>query len=253
MQRESFSSERVARVLNEAFVSIKVDREERTDVDELYMSAVMQLTGSGGWPLTVFLSPEGQPFHGGTYYPPYRSGGLPSFLEVLGGIARGWSEKRANVLREAARITGTIERSARFDARGPLDPSTLDKSLEALESSFDPMWGGFGDAPKFPRATDLRLLLIPVTMNAPLAMALASRRMAAADPGSPRRRSPLQHRRALVGPPLREDAHDTPPGINLPRGSSRPARRLRGHGAGHLDWALREMQRLLGRSEAAVT
>jgi uncharacterized protein YyaL (SSP411 family) len=183
MQRESFSSERVARVLNEEFVSIKVDREERPDLDELYMSAVLQLTGSGGWPLSVFLSPDGQPFHGGTYYPPVRSSGLPSFLEVLAGIARAWRENRSTIVRGAARVTEALARSARFDARGPLDPSTLDSSLAALESSFDPLWGGFGDAPKFPRATDVRLLLrhhLRTRTEAPLAMArLCLERMAA--------------------------------------------------------------------------
>ncbi len=182
MQRETFANERVARALNEAFVSIKVDREERPDLDELYMSAVMRLSGSGGWPLSVFLAPSGQPFFGGTYYPPTRISGRPSFLEVLAGITHAWRESRPNILREAARITSAIERSARIDARGALDPKLLDRSLAALEQAFDPLWGGSGSAPKFPRATDVRLLFrhhLRTGDAAPLAMArLTLERMA---------------------------------------------------------------------------
>ncbi len=182
MQRESFASEHVARLLNEHFIPIKVDREERPDLDDIYMGAVRQLTGSGGWPLSVFLTPAGEPFHGGTYFPPVRSAGLPGFLEMLSGIARVWNGNRERFLREAGRIRATIAREAARDMRGALDPSVLDRSLGMLEERFDPRWGGFGDAPKFPRATDLRACLrhhLRTGKEAPLAMArLSLERMA---------------------------------------------------------------------------
>jgi len=159
MERESFESEAIARLMNENFVSIKVDREERPDLDEIYMKAVQSLTGQGGWPMSVFLTPELEPFFGGTYFPPHGAYGRPGFADVLLGLARAWKEDREQVVGQGRRLRERIAGEGRLDARGELDQGLLDRSLAALEQSFDPLWGGFGDAPKFPHAMDLRLLL----------------------------------------------------------------------------------------------
>jgi len=159
MERESFENEAVARLMNENFVNIKVDREERPDLDEIYMKAVQSLTGQGGWPMSVFLTPGLEPFFGGTYFPPSGAYGRPGFADVLLGLARAWEEDRERVVEQGRRLRERIAGEGRLDARGELDPGLLDRSLAALEQSFDPLWGGFGDAPKFPHAMDLRLLL----------------------------------------------------------------------------------------------
>jgi uncharacterized protein len=159
MERESFTDEAIARLLDQHFVSVKVDREERPDLDEIYMKAVQALSGSGGWPMTVFLTPELEPFFGGTYFPPHGMHGRPGFAQVLRAIARSWQERRESVVQQAARITEAIRRESALDARAPLEPTLLDRSLTILGQSFDPEWGGFGAPPKFPHAVDLRLLL----------------------------------------------------------------------------------------------
>jgi uncharacterized protein YyaL (SSP411 family) len=159
MERESFENEAVARLMNEHFVNIKVDREERPDLDEIYMKAVQSLTGQGGWPMSVFLTPELEPFYGGTYFPPHGAYGRPGFADLLLGLARAWKEDRERIVEQGRRLRERIAGEGRLDARGELDPGLLDRSLAALQQSFDPLWGGFGDAPKFPHAMDLRLLL----------------------------------------------------------------------------------------------
>ena len=159
MERESFEDEGIAALLAQHFVSIKVDREERPDLDEIYMKAVMALTGAGGWPMTVFLTPELEPFYGGTYFPPRGAHGRPGFAEVLRAIARSWDERRDGLVEQGARLADLIRKEAALDSRGEPEPALLDRSLAALRESFEPNWGGFGNAPKFPHAMDVRLAL----------------------------------------------------------------------------------------------
>jgi hypothetical protein len=159
MERESFEDDGVARVMNEGFVNIKVDREERPDIDEIYMKAVQAMTGSGGWPMSVFLTPDLEPFFGGTYFPPRGAYGRPGFVDVLNGLARAWRDDRASIVSRGQRMAAHIAEEGRFDATAELAADVLDRSLAALEERFDPVWGGFGDAPKFPHALDLRILL----------------------------------------------------------------------------------------------
>jgi uncharacterized protein len=160
MEHESFEDDETARLMNERFVNVKVDREERPDVDALYMDAVVAMTGHGGWPMTVFLTPEGVPFYGGTYYPPEPRHGMPAFRDVLEAIAKLYSERPGDVqgtagrLREALAQSGTVAPSAE-----PLTERLLWDASRALRSNFDPEWGGFGGAPKFPPASTLEFLL----------------------------------------------------------------------------------------------
>ncbi|TDJ69323.1 MAG: thioredoxin domain-containing protein [Planctomycetota bacterium] len=159
MERESFENERIAALMNEHFVNVKVDREERPDLDEIYMKAVMRMTGAGGWPMSVFLTPELEPFFGGTYFPAFRAYGRPGFADVLASLAHAWANDPDKLKRTAGTLAAEIAREGSVDTGGELDPSTLDRSLALLGQSFDPTWGGFGDAPKFPHAMDIRLLL----------------------------------------------------------------------------------------------
>jgi len=159
MERESFENDAIAQLMNEHFVNVKVDREERPDVDEIYMKAVQAMTGSGGWPMSVFLTPELEPFYGGTYFPPRGLYGRPGFPQVLSGLAKAWKEDRANLAKRARTLAEHIADEGRAKAAGEIDPAVLDASRVALVGQFDPRWGGFGDAPKFPHAIDLRILL----------------------------------------------------------------------------------------------
>jgi uncharacterized protein len=158
MERESFEDPDVAEYMNEHFVCIKVDREERPDVDSIYMDAVVSLTGHGGWPMTVFLTPAGEPFFGGTYFPPEPRHGLPSFTQLLRAVGDAWNERRGAIERDAAAITEHLRRAAQ-PSREPLAPSLLGDAVRGLRRSFDPVWGGFGNAPKFPPASALEFLL----------------------------------------------------------------------------------------------
>jgi len=159
MEHESFENERIARLLNELFVSIKVDREERPDIDELYMKFVLQTTGSGGWPMSVFLTPDCEPFFGGTYFPPARKFGRPGFDEVLTSIADTWKSDRDRLGRATEWFKGQLAKETDRKTAGSIDPGILEKAAQALLGQFDPQWGGFGNAPKFPHAMDLRVLL----------------------------------------------------------------------------------------------
>jgi uncharacterized protein len=160
MEHESFEDEETARLMNEHFVSVKVDREERPDVDALYMDAVVSLTGHGGWPMTVFLTPDGAPFFGGTYYPPEPRHGLPSFRQLLAAIADAYRERREDVAEQAAVLVDALRRSAEAaPSREPLERGILTDAVHGLRRQFDPEWGGFGHAPKFPPASVLELLL----------------------------------------------------------------------------------------------
>jgi uncharacterized protein len=158
MEHESFEDEATAALMNEHFVSVKVDREERPDIDSVYMDAVVSLTGHGGWPMTVFLTPAGEPFFGGTYFPPEPRHGLPSFTQLLTAVADAWRDRRDQIQRDASSITEQLRRSAE-PSREPLAPSLLGDAVRGLRRTFDPTWGGFGNAPKFPPASALEFLL----------------------------------------------------------------------------------------------
>ena len=160
MEHESFENEDTAAIMNQHFVSIKVDREERPDLDSIYMSAVQMMTGHGGWPMTVFLSPDRVPFYGGTYFPPEDRHGMPGFPRLLLGVAQTYKEKRDEISRNASKIVQELQQSNRFDSTGD-DPSTqaLDIAVQRLLSSYDSQHGGFGGAPKFPPSMALSFLL----------------------------------------------------------------------------------------------
>ncbi len=160
MAHESFENPATAAILNQHFVSIKVDREERPDLDRIYMSAVQALTGSGGWPMSVFLTPDGQPFYGGTYFPPTPRYGMPAFADVLRAVAEAWRDRRADLLDGSAHLTDAIRRQL-TDLPTPqaLKKATLPLAVQSLRESFDPVHGGWGDAPKFPQPMVLEFLL----------------------------------------------------------------------------------------------
>ena len=160
MERESFEDEETARLMNELYVNVKVDREERPDVDAIYMDAVVALTGQGGWPMTVFVTPGGEPFLGGTYFPPEPRHGMPAFRQVLVAVADAWRERRADVAQQADALVDALRRSAAAEpSREPLTASLLDEAVATLAAQVDPRWGGFGRAPKFPPASALEFLL----------------------------------------------------------------------------------------------
>jgi uncharacterized protein YyaL (SSP411 family) len=160
MAHESFEDEETAALMNERFVCVKVDREERPDVDGIYMDAVVAMTGHGGWPLTVFLTPEGEPFLGGTYFPPEPRHGLPAFQQVLVSVSDLYRERRDDVARRAQVLVEALEQAASpAPSDEPLTESLLFDAVRRLEELADPEWGGFGSAPKFPPASALELLL----------------------------------------------------------------------------------------------
>jgi uncharacterized protein len=162
MERESFENPDIARVMNEHFVNIKVDREERPDLDQIYMNAVQAMTGHGGWPMSVFLTPGLQPFFGGTYFPPTDSRGMAGFPRVLLSVNRAWEERQDEIIESAAEMTERLRAMGEVSGtggEGSFSFRTLDLAARALMKSFDPIHGGFGRAPKFPHPMDLRLLL----------------------------------------------------------------------------------------------
>jgi uncharacterized protein YyaL (SSP411 family) len=160
MERESFADEVTAALMNELFVNVKVDREERPDVDAVYMDAVVALTGQGGWPLTVFLTPDGEPFYGGTYFPPEPRHGLPSFRQVLRAVADTYRAQPEDVAAQADALVKALRRSAETEpSHEPLTEAVLAEAEDGLVSLLDRRWGGFGHAPKFPPASVLEFLL----------------------------------------------------------------------------------------------
>jgi uncharacterized protein YyaL (SSP411 family) len=162
MAHESFEDERVAGILEEHFVSIKVDREERPDLDRIYMGAVQAMTGSGGWPMSVFITPDGRPFYGGTYFPPIPRHGLPSFTQLLLAIAGAWKSKRPDLIAGGERVVAAIEAQnvlGNGGARSELSRETLDAAVQNLQSRFDRGHGGWGTAPKFPQPMVIEFLL----------------------------------------------------------------------------------------------
>jgi uncharacterized protein YyaL (SSP411 family) len=174
MERESFEDEAVAGLLARYFVSVKVDREERPDVDAVYMRAVQALTGSGGWPLSVFLTPELEPFFGGTYFPPVRVHGRPSFGDLVRALGEAWERERGSLVERGRQLAERIRKEASQVYAGELQPSVLDRSLAQLSQSYDDEWGGFGGPPKFPHALDLRICLRHrARTHNPLALAMA--------------------------------------------------------------------------------
>ena len=183
MERESFEDPATAAFLNEHFVAIKVDREERPDLDAVYMDAVQAMTGSGGWPMTVFLAPDGRPFYGGTYFPNTRRHGLPSFLDLLAGVAGAWGERRSELEESATSLAAHIGRRVRLsDGEAALDAALLDAAVGALEAGFDAQHGGWGSAPKFPQPMAIDFLLRRAAAGDARALPMARRaldRMAA--------------------------------------------------------------------------
>ena len=162
MAHESFEDEAVAAVMNELFVCVKVDREERPDVDAVYMEAVQAMTGQGGWPMTVFLTPEGRPFFGGTYFPKTTWGGRPGFVDLMRAVSEAWQAQRDQLEGQAEHLAHSIGARSGALARaavGAVGPELAEGALRMLRSSFDREWGGFGRAPKFPSPTNVELVL----------------------------------------------------------------------------------------------
>ena len=160
MEHESFENATVAAVLNAHFVSIKVDREERPDVDRVYMAFVQGSTGSGGWPMSVWLTPELKPFYGGTYFPPDERWGRPGFSDILREIARVWGVEREKILQSAEAVTSQLRSGDRTQASAAIpEASALARTVTQFKQAFDTRHGGFGDAPKFPRPSELLFLL----------------------------------------------------------------------------------------------
>ena len=164
MERESFENEETAGIMNKHFINIKIDREERPDLDHIYMDAVQAMTGSGGWPLNVFLTPDAKPFYGGTYFPPGRAFNRPSWQEVLEGVKVAFTEKRNEIDAQAENLTEHLTQANSFGVSAPseVDFFTNEKTREVLENimkNADKVWGGFGRAPKFPQSFIIQYLL----------------------------------------------------------------------------------------------
>src|SRR6202035_680496 len=174
MARESFEDPETAALMNRAFVSVKVDREERPDLDQVYMRAVQGMTGSGGWPMTVFLLPDGRPFFAGTYFPPSDRFGMPSFKRVLTAVADAFTKRPVDVEETAAQVQDFLNRPSVPLAAGELTPALLDEAAQRLERDFDPAHGGFGGAPKFPQPMLIEYLLrYHVRTGQPTALTMA--------------------------------------------------------------------------------
>ncbi|TFG71178.1 MAG: thioredoxin domain-containing protein [Anaerolineales bacterium] len=163
MAHESFENESTAEFLNRHFISIKVDREERPDVDRLYMHAVQAMTGGGGWPMSVFITSEGMPFYGGTYFPARPGHGLPSFMQLLQSINNAWNKEREDLLEGGQEVVEMLEQEYQGDVvtdSSPLDTGVIDSALKIIVKSFDSAHGGWGGAPKFPQPMALEFLLL---------------------------------------------------------------------------------------------
>jgi uncharacterized protein YyaL (SSP411 family) len=160
MEHESFEDDETAVLMNQWFVPVKVDREERPDIDSIYMSAVQRMTGHGGWPMTVFLTPDGEPFYGGTYYPPEPRYGMPSFRQVLAGVYDAWAHRRDDVAQSAQELTEAVREGTELrPPAGAVDPSVLERAHRSVAQRFDGAWGGLAGAPKFPQPLMLESVL----------------------------------------------------------------------------------------------
>ena len=209
MEHESFSDRTTASLMNELFVNVKVDREERPDVDALTMDACVTMTGQGGWPTTVFLTPEGRPFYAGTYFPPEPRHGIPSFAQLLRAIASAWRDQRSDLESQAAKLVDALGGAARLTAGdAELTPALLDAAERALARDYEPAFGGFGRAPKFPPSSALELLLRRGGDGGARHGAAHARRDGGGRPLRRRGRGlpPLLGRRPLARAALREDA-----------------------------------------------
>src|SRR5690348_15014381 len=161
MERESFEDEATAALMNERYVCVKVDREERPDVDALYMEAVQGMTGHGGWPLNVFLTPDQYPFYGGTYFPPEARQGMPAWTQVLQAIAATWSENRDEIRAGGERLRERLSGAARLQpSSAPVAEEALAEAVAKLAEGYDARHDGFGGAPKFPPASVIEFLLL---------------------------------------------------------------------------------------------
>ena len=160
MEHESFENDAIAKILNDHFVAIKVDREERPDLDQIYMHAVQLMTGRGGWPMSVFLTPDLQPFYGGTYWPPQARMGMPGFDQILNAVVETWKHRRTEAMNQASLLTERIQQLGEV-SRSTAEPdgSALYAATEDLANQFDAVHGGFGGAPKFPHAVTLQVLM----------------------------------------------------------------------------------------------
>src|SRR3954454_19442167 len=160
MEHESFEDPQIASLMNDSFVCVKVDREERPDVDAIYMDAVQAMTGRGGWPLNAFLTPDGVPFWAGTYFPPAPRQGMPSWPQVVTAIGAAWEQQREEIRSEAGAIVQRLRGAAALQPPdAEVDPASLDAAVAELRKAYDPEHGGFGRAPKFPPASVIEFLL----------------------------------------------------------------------------------------------
>jgi uncharacterized protein YyaL (SSP411 family) len=179
MERESFEDPGVAAYMNDHFVCVKVDREERPDVDAIYMDAVQAMTGHGGWPLNAFVTPEQVPFYAGTYFPPQGRQGLPGWRQLLEAIVEAWTQRRTEIERQGEQIVAHLGVSAQIEPDpGAPEPGLLDTAVAAIAEREDHLHGGFGGAPKFPQASAIELLLSRAQTLAPEAALRALRAMA---------------------------------------------------------------------------
>ncbi len=164
MAHESFEDTQTATLMNEFFVNIKVDREERPDLDAIYMSAIVSLTGQGGWPMSVFITPDLKPFYGGTYFPPIRRYNMPPFREVLTAISRLWQEDRSRLLESSDQITEVLRHSQTTgQSSASLNEKDLNQAATSLAQGYDWENGGWGKAPKFPQPMTIEFLLRKAT------------------------------------------------------------------------------------------
>ena len=214
MAHESFEDDATAALMNDRFVNVKVDREERPDVDAVYMQAVQAMTGSGGWPMTVFLDHEGRPFFGGTYFPSEDRQGMPSFRRLLDAVDEAWRERRDDLREQAEQLHQAIAESTTIGALAgvPVTTDVFDDAVANLREQFDARFGGFGRAPKFPQAMTLTFLLDLVAGGShPDALDMVTTSLDAMAAGGLYDQvggglPPLLGRRALARAPLREDA-----------------------------------------------
>lgn len=159
MEHESFEDPSTAALMNEQFINIKVDREERPDLDNIYMQAVITMTGSGGWPMSVFLTPDLKPFYAGTYFPPVRRFNMPAFKDILSGLSNAWLNDRSEVEKTGVQVSNHLQTQTKNQSSDSLTLDHLNAIAKALQSSYDWGYGGWGDAPKFPQAMAIEFLL----------------------------------------------------------------------------------------------
>ncbi|NMA15251.1 MAG: thioredoxin domain-containing protein, partial [Clostridia bacterium] len=159
MERESFEDEEVAAILNKYYVPVKVDREERPDVDHIYMTVCQSITGHGGWPLTIIMTPDKKPFFAGTYFPKNRRGHIPGLVDILSQISRLWQSEREKILSSGNQITSSVSNYLTTGKPGKLTEEVIHRTFENFRDEFDPIYGGFSSAPKFPTPHILGFLL----------------------------------------------------------------------------------------------